>query len=140
MVPVDPDRDAIRKRRPLGAFGANQVSLNGFFSTKGATVNYTTTTAGGSDQMVVTLKGRFTFSDYSMFRNMLASMEESGKKKHVMCLSEVEFIDSAALGMLLIAHDEAKRLGWTVSLRRPLGQVKRTLEIASMHSLFPIET
>lgn len=101
-------------------------------------MNYTAT-PDSAGRMEVALKGRFTFSDYSMFRNMLATMEESGKKAHILSLEGVEFIDSAALGMLLIAHDEAKRLGWTVALRRPQGQVKRTLEIASMHSLFPIE-
>lgn len=92
------------------------------------------------DRHEIALTGRFTFSDYSTFRTLLTQLEDSKSKQFVLDLGEVEFIDSAALGMLLIAHDEAKKHHWTVVLRRPLGQVKRTLEIASMSSLFTIES
>lgn len=91
------------------------------------------------DGQEIVLRGRFTFADYQNFRTLLGALESSGAKRHVFDMGAVEFIDSAALGMMLIAHDEAKRHGWTVRIARPQGQVRRTLEIAALHTLFPID-
>ena len=49
------------------------------------------------------------------------------------------FIDSAGLGMLLLARDEGKRKNLDVCLRRPRGQVKRMLEVARFDTMFTIE-
>jgi anti-anti-sigma factor len=85
------------------------------------------------------LSGRFTFSDHGTFRTMIGEMEGTGASRHVIDLSGIEFIDSAGLGMLLLARDEGKRKNLDVALRKPTGQVKRMLEVARFDTMFTIE-
>ena len=93
----------------------------------------------GPGDRLITMRGRFTFADYQAFRGLLDDIRASGARRHVLDLAEVEFIDSAAIGMLLIAAEEAKRHGGRVALRRPQGQVRRTLDTASLDTVFPID-
>jgi anti-anti-sigma factor len=58
----------------------------------------------------------------------------------VIDLSKLEFIDSAGLGMLLIARDEAKKAGRNLTLRGPQGQVKRTFSATKFDTLLTIKT
>lgn len=95
--------------------------------------------AEGSDEEVV-LRGRFTFTDYESFRGLVADLTRKGARRQVLNLGELDFIDSAGLGMLLIARDEAERNSCSLVLRRPQGQVKRMLEVARFNSMFNIET
>ena len=85
------------------------------------------------------ISGRFTFSDYPVFRELLKTVDLNKGKSLIFDLNNLTFMDSSALGMLLIAHEETKKTGGVIILRQPQGQVRRTLEIASMSSLFNIE-
>lgn len=108
------------------------------FATWRGMVKYST--ESDNDTLNTHLEGRFTFSDHGTFRNMVADMVNSRQSRHVIDLSGVEFIDSAGLGMLLLARDEGKRHDLTVVLRAPQGQVKRMLEVARFDTMFDIET
>ena len=88
---------------------------------------------------VFSLQGSFTFKDHHSFRALLDLLKASSGRNHVLDLSRLEFLDSAALGMLLVADDEAKSAGWTLTLRRPSSQIARLMELASMETLFRIE-
>jgi stage II sporulation protein AA (anti-sigma F factor antagonist) len=101
-------------------------------------MEYKTVTNGSAFE--IHIRGRFTFADYPVFRELMKSVELDAGKSLVFEMNEVTFVDSSALGMLLIAHEEAKKTGGLIVLRRPQGQVRRTLEVASMDSLFKIET
>ncbi len=101
-------------------------------------MEYKTVTNGNAFE--IHIRGRFTFSDYPVFRELLKTVEMGADKSLVFDLNEVTFVDSSALGMLLIAQEEAKKTGGLIVLRKPQGQVRRTLEVASMDSLFKIET
>jgi anti-anti-sigma factor len=58
----------------------------------------------------------------------------------VIDLAKVEFIDSAGLGMLLIARDEASKASRQLTLRGPQGQVKRMFAVTRFETLFAIES
>lgn len=94
-------------------------------------------TAGGA---VMALQGSFTFKDHHSFRALLDSLRGMSGRNHVLDLSGVDFLDSAALGMLLVADDETKSRGCSLTLRKPSTQIARLLELASMDTLFKIET
>lgn len=51
-------------------------------------------------------------------------------------MKAVEYMDSAALGMLLLLRDKATGLGKTVCLAETQGFVKKILEVANFHKLF----
>ena len=92
-----------------------------------------------SDGMVIALRGAFTFKDHHSFRALLDALNSGSGRRHVLDLSALDFVDSAALGMMLIADDEAKNAGWTLTLRRPPPRVAKLMELAAMDSIFTIE-
>jgi anti-anti-sigma factor len=91
------------------------------------------------DGTVMLLRGAFTFKDHHSFRALLDQLKTSPSGRRVLDLSHLEFLDSAALGMLLIADDEAKSGGWALTLRRPTSEIAKLIELACMDSLFTIE-
>ncbi len=95
------------------------------------------TTASGA---VMALQGSFTFKDHHSFRALLDVLKTVSGRNHVLDLSGISFLDSAALGMLLVADDETKGRGCNLTLRKPSIQIARLLELASMDTLFRIET
>ncbi len=95
------------------------------------------TTASGA---VMALQGSFTFKDHHSFRALLDSLRAVAGRTYVLDLSGVDFLDSAALGMLLVADDETKGRGCSLTLRKPSTQIARLLALASMDTLFRIES
>jgi HptB-dependent secretion and biofilm anti anti-sigma factor len=91
--------------------------------------------AGNAD---VFFKGKFTFADNVRFRQLVDEMKTNSIKNLVIDLGGVEFIDSAALGMLLIARDEAQKQNIQLTLRNPTGQLKKMFAVSKFDSLFNI--
>jgi anti-anti-sigma factor len=56
----------------------------------------------------------------------------------VVDLQQVQYIDSAALGILLLLRDKAGAQGAKVELANLQGTVKDVLEIANFHKIFSI--
>lgn len=100
-------------------------------------MNYKTELSDGKTTVEVT--GRFTFGDHSSFRKLIEEVRSHGTPILVLNISGVEFIDSAGLGMLLLARDEGEKNGMEVILRGAQGQVKRMLEVARFDTLFKLE-
>ena len=84
-------------------------------------------------------QGRF---DFNCFRDFRTSYEEALAQNGVKCilvdLQQVQYIDSAALGILLLLRDKAAPLGIKVELANLQGTVKDVLEIANFHKVFTI--
>ena len=53
-------------------------------------------------------------------------------------LTDVDHMDSSALGMLLLLHDRAKAVGKTVILSKPNSTVAKIFDIANFEKLFTI--
>ena len=100
-------------------------------------MNYKTEFANGTTTVEVT--GRFTFGDHSSFRKLIEEVQGHDSSTLVMDVAGVNFIDSAGLGMLLLARDESEKTNTTVILRGAQGQVKRMLEVARFDTLFRLE-
>ena len=56
----------------------------------------------------------------------------------VIDLAGVDYLDSSALGMLLMLRDRANTARKALSLANPRGMVKQALEIARFDKLFSI--
>lgn len=85
------------------------------------------------------LEGRFTFAQHGTFQRALSHLETVGAQQVRIDLSAVDFIDSAGLGMLLIARDVARERGIGLILRGARGAVATMLETASFDALFTLE-
>lgn len=84
------------------------------------------------------LSGNFTFSDNATFRTILSTLRDSGASALTVDMGGLEFIDSAALGMLLLLHDEASRKGVEVSVSGASGQIKQMLQLSNFDEIFRI--
>ena len=93
-------------------------------------------TPGG---VVVALRGSFTFKDHHGFRAVLDLLAATSGSLKVLDLSRVEVLDSAALGMLMIAEEETARAHGTLTLRDPSAPIARLFELSAMDTLFKIE-
>lgn len=94
---------------------------------------------GGADgNCQLALIGNFTFSDNGKFREIAQNIDSSKPKSLVADLSRLEFIDSAALGMLLLLNDKASRDGFKITLVGAKGQVKKMLQLSNFGQIFTI--
>jgi len=94
------------------------------------------------DLATVTLRGEFTFTDHQAFRKLAERLFASGASSHAVVfeLEHVTFIDSAGLGMLLIARDEALKKNRRLVLKGATGQVKKMFDVSRFETLFALET
>ena len=84
------------------------------------------------EEMVVWLREDLQFEDHGDFKNVLDRMSEERPKRCTFDLSELTSTDSAGLGMLMIAHNTSKAENWRMTIRNPIGQVRRLLEMANI--------
>lgn len=87
----------------------------------------------------VQMTGDLTFTDHAAFKSMIDRLLGASGGSVVMDLAKLEFIDSAGLGMLLLAKDSADKAGRKLVLRRPGGQVKRMFGLTKFDTLFSVE-
>lgn len=100
-------------------------------------MNMNTTMAHGVYE--VTLSGQFTFNDHPQFRAVLNHISAAGVHQIVLDLERVTFVDSAALGMLLLAADEAQKHQRKLLVRNANGQVKKMFDMANFSALFHLQ-
>ncbi len=101
-------------------------------------MNYDLSTTGMASEVI--LNGRLTFADYTVFKEITDSIQESTYRNFTINLKRLDFIDSAGLGMLLIARDKAKEKSGYIILKGAQGQVKKMLDLGKFEKLFSIET
>ena len=90
------------------------------------------------DDIHVELNGRLTFADYGSFKDLTELFIEHNPKSCFLNLSNLEFIDSAGLGMLLIARDKMRMREGDIILKGAQGQVRKMLDLGHFDSLFKL--
>jgi len=88
----------------------------------------------------IQLKGRFVFQMHREFSAALGDALQPDGAELVIDLTEVSYIDSAALGMLLIARSRALECGKRVAIEGAAGDVLQVLHIANFEKLFDIRS
>jgi stage II sporulation protein AA (anti-sigma F factor antagonist) len=87
----------------------------------------------------VLISGSFTFRDHDTFFEVVSMIKTGYEKRVVLNISECEFLDSAALGMLVIAHDEAVAKKVNLVIKGVQGKVKDVLYAARFDTLYEFE-
>lgn len=89
-------------------------------------------------RVVIRLLGRFDFNAHREFRDAIEEALNKDGREVSIDLSGVDYLDSSALGMLLMLRDKAKSANKTVILTGSQGAVKQVLDIANFNKLFAI--
>lgn len=84
------------------------------------------------------IKGQFTFQDSQKFKQILSMLESDDIRNLALDFSETHFIDSAALGMLLMLRDRCQNRHIPLSIHAIKGQVKTVFDISKFDELFTI--
>ncbi|MGA2126409.1 MAG: STAS domain-containing protein [Xanthobacteraceae bacterium] len=85
------------------------------------------------------ISDRLAFSDHAAFRSLLKEIDQTGAKDCVLDLSGLAMIDSSGLGMLMIAFQEGKKNGWSLTIRSPQGHVESLLKLAKFDKILTIQ-
>ncbi|MBL8384931.1 MAG: STAS domain-containing protein [Burkholderiales bacterium] len=87
----------------------------------------------------LTLKGRFDFTCHRGFKQAYEEAFSGNEVTEVVVdLREVDYLDSSALGMLLLLRDKGKSMGKQVSLANCAGTVRDVLRVANFDKLFTL--
>lgn len=87
---------------------------------------------------IIQLQGRFDFNAHREFREAVDQAVKDAAAQIQVDLGGVDYLDSSALGMLLMLRDKAKSTGKAVTLANARGSVKQVIEIANFGKLFTI--
>lgn len=88
--------------------------------------------------LTIKIKGRFDFSAHQDFRKAYQSAEHK-PKKYIIDMQETTYLDSSALGMLLLLHDHVSSQQAGVHIINSSDNIKRLLAISSFDRLFVID-
>ncbi len=89
---------------------------------------------------VVKPEGSLDITNALPFRNWVRNniLKDGSVRALVIDLSEVEDVDSFAMGIFIALYKDAKNNGMEFALMKPQEKVKRALEITSIDKILPI--
>lgn len=100
-------------------------------------MNFVTTTQ--ADSTVIRVPPRFDFRFMGEFRtHMQAAIDDGSGSELVVDLTDAIYLDSSALGMLLVLRDRARAKGKYVVIARAEGMVKAALQRAKFEKIFDL--
>jgi len=86
---------------------------------------------------VVQLEGRFVFECHRALREMCSSVLSEEDVSYIQLdMSRLNYLDSAALGMLLLMRDRVTGSGKTLQLKGAQGLVQQVLHVAKFDRMF----
>jgi len=87
--------------------------------------------------LVIRVDGRFDFSTHQAFRDAYEQADPA-VNRYVVDLAEATYLDSSALGMLLLLRDHAGGDSSRISIENCNSDVRRILSISNFEQLFSI--
>ena len=99
----------------------------------------TITVSHGDGEITVHVKGRFNFEAHSQFRAAYQNEASGDKpKRFILDLAGTDYIDSSALGMLLLLREEAGGNDADIQICNARPEIRKILETANFQRLFKI--
>lgn len=93
----------------------------------------------GAGLTLMRLSGRFDYTTRNQFMAQVdGALAGSAGAELRVDMSGLEYIDSSALGMLLMLRDKAKKLDKTVALSGAQGHVRQVIDTAQFSRLFTL--
>lgn len=100
-------------------------------------MSITTNLATNNKSITIKINGRFDFSLHNDFRNSYKDIIITSGE-YVIDLSTTEYLDSSALGMMLLLKEHADSQGCSVKLTGYSSEIKEILTIASFDKIFTL--
>jgi anti-anti-sigma factor len=100
------------------------MSINSTVSDDGKSIN-------------IAVSGKFDFQLYDEFRSSYVDTQGAGVE-YIVDLSNTDYLDSSALGMLLLLREHAGGEGARIKINNASPDVKKILDVANFGKLFDI--
>ena len=85
------------------------------------------------------LIGRLEFVARKLFLATISEVRARDPKSIMLNMEKVEYIDSAGMGLLMLAYKDLKEAGISLILRHPQERVFKILELAKISELLSIQ-
>ena len=96
-------------------------------------------TSHDGNHTTITVSSKFAFKDYVDFRKAYSGCPEGPATIYTVDLAGVDYIDSAALGMLVLLREYAGNDDASITIRGAKGMVRDALGMANYGALFVLE-
>ena len=93
---------------------------------------------GEGRELIIAIDGRFDFSSHQSFRQSYEGYQFT-PESYLIDLSETTYMDSSALGMLLLLRDHAGGDRARIRLAHSNPDVRKVLSISNFEQLFSID-
>lgn len=100
-------------------------------------MSISTTVSNGGDKVTISVSGKFDFQLYDDFRSAYTETKGSSTAYEVN-LSAADYLDSSALGMLLLLREHAGGDSSKIEITQISDDVRKVLEVANFGKLFNI--
>jgi anti-anti-sigma factor len=87
--------------------------------------------------VTISIRDRFDFNAHKEFR--ASYREHPGISKYVINMQDVDYMDSSALGMMLLLREHAQKNSGKVIIANCNTNIRKILEIANFERLFEIQ-
>jgi anti-anti-sigma factor len=102
-----------------------------------STIQITTSVENGNAR--ISMAGRFDFNSHRQFREAYQQvLDDSTIKELEIDLGSVDYLDSSALGMLLLLREKTSAANKSLALTNCRGVVQQVLDVANFNKLFTI--
>lgn len=85
--------------------------------------------------LTISIRGRFDFGQYNDFRSAYEQLNNPSTN-YVLDFSSTEYIDSSALGMLLVMREYAGGDSAKITIKNCNPQIKKILTISNFEKMF----
>ena len=99
----------------------------------------TSTHSADGNALTINIEGRFDFSSHQQFRRAYEEGSDSKPASYIIDMKETSYLDSSALGMLLLLRDYAGGDASDISIVNANDDVKKILSISNFGQLFTIQ-
>ena len=84
------------------------------------------------------LEGGFTYTQRKLFQETVKNLSSKNVEHIIIDLAQVAFLDSAALGLLMITHRQLLADKRKLFLAYPQATVRQIIELANLHKTIPL--
>ncbi len=95
-------------------------------------------TEGGGETLIFKLRGSLDLATAPTIRAALGEATEKGSQRLIVDLTQLEFLDSTGLGVLIGAHRRAAERGGSFRLIVKDGPISRLLNITGLIGVFAV--